>query len=247
MSEFSHILGVKFNNVSHVEAVGLLECFLEEDKCHTVFTPNPEIVMAARKDPEFMKILNEADLVVPGGIGVVIASKFSKDKLKERVAGYDLVQGIFSKIKNQNCTVYFFGGAPGVALDAKQKMEKVHRGIKISGVSDGYFDEEKEKLIIADIKDKKPDILLVGLGAPKQEKWIYKYKDELPVKICIGVGGSFDGMSGKVKRAPNIFIKLGLEWFYRLLRQPTRFFRMLKLPLFLLVVIKEKLFGKNKK
>ncbi len=247
MSEFSHILGVKFNNVTHSEAVGILRGFLEEDKCHAVFTPNPEIVMAARADKEFMEILNGADLVVPDGIGVVIASKLTKEKLKERVAGYDLIQGLFSEIKNKNYTVYFFGGAPGVAMEAKRKMEQVHKGLKIIGVFDGYFDEEKEKLIIEDIKNKKPDILLVGLGAPKQEKWIYNHKNELPVKICAGVGGSFDGMSGKVKRAPDFFIKLGLEWFYRLLRQPSRFFRMLKLPLFLLAVLKEKLFTANKK
>ena len=245
MSEFSRVLGVKFNNITHTEAVSLLECFLEEDKCHSVYTPNPEIVMAARKDPEFMEILNSADLVVPDGIGVVIGSKFTENKLKERVAGYDLVQGLFNKIKNKSYTVYFLGGAPNVALEAKSKMENLHKGLKIIGVHDGYFNQEQEKLIINDIKNKKPDILLVGLGAPKQEKWIFKYQKELPVKICIGVGGSFDGMSGKVKRAPKIFIKFGLEWFFRLLRQPTRFFRMLKLPLFLLVVLKEKLFHKK--
>lgn len=124
-------------------------------------------------------------------------------------------------------------------------MEQIHKGLKIIGVFDGYFDEEKEKLIFEDIKNKKPDILLVGLGAPKQEKWIYSHKNELPVKICVGVGGSFDGMSGKVKRAPEFFIKFGLEWFYRLLRQPSRFFRMIKLPLFLLAVLKEKLLKKG--
>lgn len=244
MSGFSHILGVKFNNVTHTEAVSLLECFLEEERFHSVYTPNPEIVMAARKDSEFMEILNKAELVVPDGIGVVIASRLTKEPLKERVAGYDLVQGLFSRIKNKKYTVYFFGGAPGVAQEAKLKMEKTHKGLKIIGVSDGYFDEKKEKLILEDIKNKKPDILLVGLGAPKQEKWIYEHKEQLPVRICIGVGGSFDGMSGKVKRAPEIFIDLGLEWFYRLLRQPARIFRMMKLPLFLLAVLKEKFFGK---
>ncbi len=245
MSKYSHILGVKFNNVTHSEAVNILEGFLKEEKCHAVFTPNPEIVMAARADKEFMRILNNADLVVPDGIGVVIASKLTKEKLKERVAGYDLIQGLFSAVKNKDYTVYFFGGAPGVAEEAKAKMEQIHKGLKIIGVFDGYFDEEKEKLIFEDIKNKKPDILLVGLGAPKQEKWIYSHKNELPVKICVGVGGSFDGMSGKVKRAPEFFIKFGLEWFYRLLRQPSRFFRMIKLPLFLLAVLKEKLLKKG--
>jgi len=243
MNNFSHVLGVKFNNVTHKEAVDILLGFLKEDKCHCVFTPNPEIVMAAQKDSEFMRILNAAELVVPDGIGVVIASKLSKEKLKERVAGFDLVQGLFDKIKNENYSVYFFGGAPGVAMEAKYNMEKKYSGLKIIGVNDGYFDAKKEKLIIDDIKNKKPDILLVGLGAPKQEKLIAKYKNELPVKICVGVGGSFDVMSGRVKRAPEIFMRYGLEWLYRLLCQPSRFFRMLRLPLFLLVVLKKKLFG----
>lgn len=242
MSGFSRVLGVKFNNVTHNEALDILEEFFLEDKCHCVYTPNPEIVMAARKDEEFMRILNSAELVVPDGIGVVIASKLG-ERLKERVAGFDLVQGLFERVKDKKCSVYFFGGAPGVALDAKRNMEKKYPGLKVVGVNDGYFDEKKEKLILDDIKNKKPDILLVGLGAPKQEKWIYKYKNQLPVKICVGVGGSFDVMSGKVKRAPKIFMKCGLEWFYRLLCQPSRFFRMLRLPLFLLVVLKEKLFG----
>jgi len=229
--------------VSRIEALGLLECFLDEDKCHKVFTPNPEIVMAANKDPDLMKALNDADLVVPDGIGVVLASKLTGDKLKERVAGCDLVFALFDKIKNKNYTVYFFGGAPDVAAEARIKMKKKFKGIKIVGVSDGYFDEDKEKLIIDDIKNKKPDILLVGLGAPKQEKWISEH-DRLPVKVCIGVGGSFDIMSGKTKRAPRIFIKFGLEWFYRLITQPSRFFRMIKLPLFVFEVLKEKIFGR---
>ena len=123
-------------------------------------------------------------------------------------------------------------------------MEKKHYGLKIEGVADGYFDAEKEQMIIADINEKKPDLLLVGIGFPKQEKWIYNNIKNLNVKVAIGVGGSFDVMSGNVKRAPKIFIKLGLEWFYRLITQPTRIGRMMVLPLFMLVVIKNKILGK---
>lgn len=239
------VLGVKFHNVTREEALERLKLFLQEPVAHCVFTPNPEIVMSARKNSYFMKILNSASLLVPDGIGVVIASKFGKSKLKERVAGYDLIQALFEYIKDKDFTVYFFGGSPGVAEEAKEKMEFKYSGIRIIGVSDGYFDGNKERLIIDDILEKKPDILLVGLGAPKQETWIFENMHKLPSKILIGVGGSFDGMSGKVKRAPDIFIKLGLEWFYRLIKQPSRFFRMLRLPLFMLIVFKEKLFGKQ--
>ena len=147
-------------------------------------------------------------------------------------------------IKDTDKTVYFFGGAPEIAERAKEAMEKKHYGLKVVGVADGYFDAEKEQMIIADINEKKPDLLLVGIGFPKQEKWIYNNIKNLNVKVAIGVGGSFDVMSGNVKRAPKIFIKLGLEWFYRLITQPTRIGRMMVLPLFMLVVIKNKILGK---
>lgn len=243
MTKICNILGVPFNNVTYNEAVNILLSFLKEQKNHMVFTPNPEMVMSAKKDKEFNKILNSADLVVPDGIGIVIASKINRKKLKERVAGYDLVQKLFEKIKDTDYTVYFLGAAPHIAEAAKKNMEKKYHGIKIIGVHDGYFDKKKEKIIIDEIKNLKPDILLVGLGVPRQEKWIYSNKNNLPVKISIGVGGSFDVMSGNIKRAPKIFIKLGMEWFYRLLQQPQRFVRMLQLPLFIVEVIIAKIKG----
>lgn len=243
MGNICNILGVPINNITHNEAVELVCGYLNNDDKKMIFTPNPEFVMSALKDEEFMNILNKGDLLVPDGIGVVIASKILGKALKERVAGYDLVQAVFNKIKDNGKTVYFLGGGKGIAEDARAKMEDKHKGIKIVGVHDGYFDENEEKLIIEEINRLKPDLVLVGIGFPKQEKWIYKHKDILEVKVFIGVGGSFDGMSGNVKRAPDIFIKLGLEWFYRLVKQPSRFFRMLQLPLFLLTVIKAKIKG----
>jgi N-acetylglucosaminyldiphosphoundecaprenol N-acetyl-beta-D-mannosaminyltransferase len=195
------------------------------------------MVMLAQKDAEFNRVLNEADMNIPDGIGIIYASKIKKRPIKERVAGYDTVQAVFERIRTTDKTVYFFGGAPGVTDDAKAEMERVHSGLKITGCANGYFDEAREKEIIAEINEKKPDLLLVGIGFPKQEKWIYNHLGELNVKVAIGVGGSFDVMSGKVKRAPDIFIKLGLEWFHRLITQPSRFVRMLQLPLFMLRVI----------
>lgn len=244
MSGICRILGVPFNNVTPVEAQTLVFGYLQDpNKKAIVFTPNPEMVMAAQKDSEFMEILNESTLTVPDGIGIVYGSKLTKNPIKQRVAGYDLVQGVFNMMKESDKTVYFFGGAPGVAQEAKNQMEKKYKGLKVVGVADGYFDDEKEKQIIADINNKKPDLLLVGIGFPKQEKWIYNHINQLDgVKAAIGVGGSFDVMSGKTKRAPDIFIKLGLEWFYRLITQPARAGRMLQLPIFMLTVI-----FKNKK
>ena len=227
MRKMTQILDVPFDALTMAEAVEKVMGFLADGKQHYICTPNPEIVMEAQQDKELMKILREADLVVPDGIGVVWASRYSEILLTERVAGYDLTQNIFSRIAGKNETVYFFGGAPGVVSNAARQMKKVYPGLKIVGGHNGYFDAEEEKKIIADIKRLSPSILLVGLGAPKQEKWIYEHLEEVGAKVAIGVGGSFDVMAGNVKRAPKLFRKLGLEWFYRLITQPTRWRRMI--------------------
>jgi N-acetylglucosaminyldiphosphoundecaprenol N-acetyl-beta-D-mannosaminyltransferase len=233
----TQILGVKIDAVSFDEAKRTVLSFLEEDRPHTVFTPNPEMVMLAGRDAAFLSILNNADLVVPDGIGVVLASKRNKVKIKERVAGYDLIQAVFDGIKTSGKTVYFLGAAPGVAEKAAENMRRAYPGLQIIGVADGYFDAEKEILLLEEIRKKKPDILLVGMSMAKQEKWIDRHKNELPAKVLVGVGGSFDGMSGTVKRAPALFCKLGLEWFYRLVKQPARIKRQIYLPLFVLKVL----------
>lgn len=232
------ILGVKIDDLNMDKAVKKVIQYTMSEKKYKIYTPNPEFVMTANEDEEFKSILNKGDLVIPDGIGIVIASKIMKKSITERVAGYDLLQNVFNEIKGTDKTVYFFGAAKGVASQAAERMKEVHEGLNIIGIHDGYFDEEEEKKIINTINSLEPDILLVGLGAPKQEKWINQNIDNLNIKVAIGVGGSFDGMAGIVKRAPEIYQKLGLEWFYRLIKQPTRIKRMIKLPMFLLRVIK---------
>lgn len=240
MSKKTHVLGVPFDAVTMEQAVAKAKKMLAEEGQHFICTPNPEIVMEAQKDKELMNILHEADMVVPDGIGVVWASKYSEIRLKERVAGYDLTQNLMAELAATGETFYFFGGAPGVASTAARMMMKKYPGLKVVGVHNGYFDEKEEKKIIQDIKTKSPSILLVGLGAPKQEKWIYDNIRLVGAKVAIGVGGSFDVMAGNVKRAPKIFQKLGLEWFHRLITQPTRWRRMMRLPKFALTVLKTK-------
>ena len=240
MGKKTHILDVPFDVVTIEDAIEKVRGFLQDEGQHIICTPNPEIVMQAQEDAVLMNILKAADLVIPDGIGVVWASRYSEAKLPERVAGYDLTQRIFQEIENTDYTVYFFGGAPGVSLAAAKKMQEKYPHLKIVGGHNGYFDEKEEKKILYDIKKLSPSILLVGLGAPKQEKWIYDNIRLTTAKVAIGIGGSFDVMSGKTKRAPKIFCKLGLEWFYRLLKQPSRFMRMLRLPQFALIVLKKK-------
>lgn len=240
-----NIMDVPVDIITMEEAVSKVMGFFESAECHTVYTPNPEIIMAAQKDKALMKALYRASLIVPDGIGVVLASRLLKGpNLPERVAGFDLVQNLFARMASTDYTVYFLGGAPGVTEEAAAAMGNKYKGLKIVGTDHGYFKEEEEGVVIQRIQEAKPDLLLVGLGAPKQEKWIEKNRGILPAKVCIGVGGSFDVMAGKVKRAPVAFQKLGLEWFYRLITQPTRAKRMLQLPVFAWEVLK--LSAKNK-
>lgn len=242
MRKTVNILDIPVDQVTMDEAVKKIERFTQGDRCHMVFTPNPEIIMLAKENKEMERILLEADLVVPDGIGVVIASKILKGEvLPERVAGFDMTQNTMKQAVEKGYKYYFFGSKPGVADMAAENMRKTYPGIQIVGYRDGYFKEEDIPAIIEDINKSEANILLVALGAPRQELWIDKYKDQIPhVKVAIGVGGSLDGMAGTVKRAPVIYQKLGLEWFYRLVKQPTRAKRMLVLPQFILKVIKER-------
>ncbi|NLI89977.1 MAG: WecB/TagA/CpsF family glycosyltransferase [Epulopiscium sp.] len=245
MNEKVIIMDVPINKVTMEEATNKVVTYLSGDGKHTVFTPNPEIIMEAQEDGEFMKILQEADLVVADGIGVVLASKILKvEKLPERVGGYDLMQSVLGEIKDKDTKVYFLGSKPGVAKLAAKNMRKKYPGINIVGARDGYFKEEDEAEIIKEIRDLQVDLLLVGLGAPRQEKWIYDNIDELGIKVGAGVGGSLDVMAGTVKRAPKAFQKLGLEWFYRLITNPRRAKRMMRLPKFGIKVVFMRLTGK---
>lgn len=232
------ILGINFDNYTMSEAVDEVMNQLQKEKsAYKIYTPNPEIVMMAKENKDFMKVLNKGDLVIPDGIGVVIGARIMKKNIPERVAGYDLVQQVLTKMKNKNMTAYFLGSAKGIADEAARNMEATHLGLKVVGTHDGYFNDQEEKNIITSIKSLQPDLLLVGLGAYRQEKWIDDHIEELGVKVAVGVGGSLDGMAGHVKRAPVIFQKLYIEWLYRLIKQPSRAIRMLKLPLFLIQVI----------
>lgn len=238
MKETVDILGVSISKVTMKEAVDQVKVFVRSNAFHRIYTPNPEIVMLAQKDEAFYKILEEADLVVPDGIGVVIASRLKKTPLPERVAGYDLVQSTMKEAVKEGYKYFFFGSKPGISEQAAAKMRETYPGIQIVGTRNGYFTPQDEPQIIEEINASGANILLVALGAPKQEKWIEANKHLLPnVRVAIGVGGSLDVMSGNVKRAPKAFQKLGLEWFYRLLKEPARFMRMLVLPEFLIKVI----------
>ena len=233
------VLGVGFDNVTMDEAVARCEEMLNSNTSNLIVTPNPEIVMKAKDDEEYKNIINSASMVIPDGIGIIKGANILGTPLKERVAGYDLICNLLEKYKDGSKTFYFWGSKPGIAEIAKQKMEEKYPNIKIIGVDDGYFDDNKKEEIINKISELKPDILLVGIGAPKQERLINSLIPNKIFKIAIGCGGSLDVLSGTVKRAPKLFIKLHIEWSWRLIKQPTRIGRMMILPKFLSEVKKE--------
>jgi len=234
------VLGIYFDNVDMEEAVSRCVDMVNSDKSNLLVTPNPEIVMKAREDSEYKEIINtRASLVIPDGIGIIKGATILNTPLKERVAGYDLICNLLEKFKDGSKTFYFWGSKPGVAEIAKTKLEEKYPNIKIIGVDDGYFDDKKKEQIIEKISNLKPDILLVGIGFPKQEKLINSLLDKNIFKLAIGCGGSIDVLSGTVKRAPKLFIKLKIEWAWRLIKQPTRIGRMMVLPKFLKLVKKE--------
>ena len=227
-----NILGVKVDKVNIPEAVERIFKMLDERKTHTVFTPNSEIILHGYKNPEFCDILNSSDLLTADGIGVVYASKILSDPIKERAAGYDIACGLIDKISETGHRLYLFGGKPGIAEKAKRNLEKKYPFIQIVGTRNGYFKPEETEEIINDINSVGADIVFVCLGAPKQEEWIYENKEKLSARVLMGIGGSLDVFAGEVERAPDVWCKLGLEWFYRLVKEPWRFKRMLALPKF---------------
>ncbi|MCT4611894.1 MAG: WecB/TagA/CpsF family glycosyltransferase [Clostridia bacterium] len=238
------VLGVNFSNLKMTEVIDRVLGYLKEDRLHTIYTPNPEILMRAEKDEEFRAILNVSDLVIPDGIGVIIASKILGNPLKERVPGYDTVQNIFGQVCYLEKSVYFLGAGPGIAETAAKNMAEKYPGLKIAGFRDGYFKPEDEEKVIEEINKTNPDILIVGFGAPKQEKFIFRNREKLNAKIAIGAGGSIDGMSGKFKRAPLMWQKMGFEWLYRVILEPKRIKRIaFVIPAFLIKIFILKLKG----
>lgn len=231
----TNILGIDISNITMDEALKILLSFLEKSTTHMIFTPNAEIMMQAQRDSNLKNILNSADMLIADGAGVVLASKILGKTLPEKVSGIDLVKNSFNLKTDKPVRYFFLGAKTGIAEKASSNILSLHPNIEIAGFHDGYFNNELENKIINNINSLNVDILLVALGAPRQEKWIFEHINNLNAKICIGVGGSFDIFSGNVKLAPAFFRNNGLEWLYRLCKEPYRFKRMLDLPRFMLL------------
>lgn len=233
-----NILGVHIDKINIDKASDKIIDMISEDSKHNyVFTPNSEILMQAYRNEEFKDILNSASLLTADGIGVIYASKIVKNPIDERCAGFDVACSLMKKMGERGYSLYLFGSKPGVAETAKETILNRFPGINVVGLSDGYFDKDKEKEIIADINDKKPNVLFVCLGAPKQEKWIYEHINDLDVNVSLGIGGTLDVLAGTAQRAPQFYIDHNIEWLYRLIKNPSRIGRMMDLPKFALTVL----------
>lgn len=242
--EKANILGCMVDILDLNEAIDRVKRLVEYPESGQVVTLNPEIAYTAQKQPELQQLINSSSLVTPDGIGMVWAARQLGYITRGRVTGIDLLYGLCREAAERGWSIYLLGAAPGVASAAAEKLGIEFPGITVSGFHHGYFHEDEEEFIVGQIKEAAPQILFVGLGAPRQELWIHRYKDYLNVPVSIGVGGSFDVAAGKKKRAPELFIKLNLEWLYRLLMEPQRMKRQLVLPLFMLQVIKQKMSDK---
>ncbi|AZN38673.1 WecB/TagA/CpsF family glycosyltransferase [Paenibacillus albus] len=234
-----NILGVPFSKRTMDDTVKLLQKQLAStDKpLFHLITANPEIVMAARTNAELRAIVQAADLITPDGIGVVLAARWQGDHVPERVTGYDMLVRLLEGAKNQPFSLYVVGADEETNAKAVGIIQERYQGVTIAGRHNGFFNAEQEAAIVADIEQKRPDMVIVALGAPGAEKWIYKHKSRIKAKVAFGVGGSLDVIAGKVKRAPVIWQKLNVEWLYRLLKQPSRWRRQLVLPKFALTIL----------
>jgi len=220
------ILGIQIDNFSLTEVLDKIREFLDSNIQHYIVTMNPEFIMAARKDDEFRHILNKADLSIADGFGIKFAARRLGQKLKQRITGVDLLWEICKIAGQDSKSVYLLGSKRGVPEQAAWQIAQKYQGLKIAGAECGYrrwHRKVKDEKLVTMINRQQPDILFVAFGHQKQEKWIYYNLPKLPsVKLAMGVGGSFDYISGKVRRAPKWMRILGLEWLYRLMRQPWR-------------------------
>ena len=241
MRKVVNIAGINIDDITMNQAVERVYEFIDSGENHAIYTPNAEIMMEGITSKNLKSILNNADMLVADGAGVVLASKILGKKVAEKVSGFDLVKNLLISSKVRPIKFFLFGGKPGIPEAATSNINKDYPGAEVVGIRNGYFKEDEIPSIIEQINNSGAEVLLVCLGAPKQEEWIEKNKSQLKVKVSMGVGGTMDVLAGNVKLAPDFFRNNGLEWMYRLYKEPKRFKRMLRLPKFILYILGIKL------
>ena len=237
------VMGVRFDNVTMGEALKHAEEILDRGETCYCVTPNPEIVYEAMHDADFCSLLNGAAMVLPDGVGVLLGAKLLGSPLKEKVSGVDFAAQLLPLLEARGKKLYLLGSKPGVAELAAANMQKRCPNLRICGMADGYFRDEDA--VVERINAANPDVLFVCLGSPKQEYFMKNHLSQLHAALMVGLGGSLDAFAGTVKRAPDWVIRIGMEWFYRLVKEPRRFKRMLRLPKFVFAVLGKRIRGGN--
>jgi len=233
------LYGVPFSRMDMKETVAYLADKIASRTPQRVVTGNPIMLMEGLARPEFMRVLATADLIVPDGVGAVWAAARVGQPVKERVAGIDLMHELLREGDRRGWSAYLLGSTDEVVRAAYEKLVRQYPGVRFVGCRNGFFTEAEDEAVVARIRELAPDLLFVARSMSTQEPWIAKYEKQLGATVMMGVGGSFDVISGKLKRAPALFRKLRLEWLYRLIQEPSRFGRMLVLPRFALKVIRD--------
>ena len=239
MIESIDILGVRVHAVTYAQVIDIINRWIVEACPHQLATANPEFVMAAQHNPAFCKVLNQADLCVPDGVGLLWAARRLGRVLPERVTGSDLVPLLARKSAEKGWRIYLLGAGPGVAERTSQILLSQNPSLRIAGVYSGSPSEADAPTLVERVRLVRPDILWVAYGAPAQDLWIARYGSELGVPVMIGVGGAFDHIAGVRKRAPGWLQRIHLEWLFRLITQPWRWRRQLALPQFVWAVMRQ--------
>jgi N-acetylglucosaminyldiphosphoundecaprenol N-acetyl-beta-D-mannosaminyltransferase len=244
------LVGVRIEQVDFALTLALVEQWCRDrlaspaGRCRQICTVNPEFIVDATRDPAFAQVLAQADLCVPDGIGVILAARLQGIRLTERVTGSDGIYRLAELAARTGLRMFLLGAAPGVAAQAAERLAALYPGLVVAGACSGSPRADEWPTIYAQLVQSRPDLLLVAFGHPRQDFWIAAHRHELPAAVAIGVGGAFDFVAGVTQRAPERWQRLGLEWLHRLVHEPWRWRRMMKLPVFAGKVVWDALLGK---
>ena len=218
-----NVAGVEIDNIAKGEAIQKIEEFVKSGQPHYIVTPYSELIVFAQGDEEYMKVLNNADLSLPDGVGIIWAAKYLGSQINERISGRIFIYDIARLASERNYCLALVGGEGNVAAQAALVLKKLYPNLKINiTLSDRMFDAQ----MIKEINDSNSDIILIAYSPPKQEKWLYDNYKKLNVKVAIGLGGTFDYLAGKRLTPPDFMHTMGLEWLWRLITQPWRIKRI---------------------
>lgn len=234
------ILGMPVDAVTMPEAMERIARFVRSDRPHLVVTADSSGIVQAQTDPALAELYQTADLVTPDSAGIVWAMRRAGSPVPARVSGVDLVDRVCAESADTGWRIYFLGAAPGVAELAAERMRLRHPGCNIVGARHGYFPPESDAVVAAEVAETKPDLLFVAMGIPRQEKFIRATEDAIGAKVAMGVGGTFDVFSGRVKRAPKLLQRLRMEWAWRLAQNPKKIGKVMLLPRFVALVLRER-------